>query len=108
MQDYVAKLGREQATLEQFSKLMAPLQHTRKALCAKTTKECAFDKLSRNVLQNVMTFFDYKGTDFMKMRGINRKSKSSYMQELKRRFNADRSFKSLPEAYLVQCTEGLL
>ena len=37
-----------------------------------------------------MSYFDYKGQDFMKMRTINRKSKNSYMQELQKRFNAER------------------
>ena len=53
-----------------------------------------------------MSFFDYKGTDFMKMRSINKKSKLSYMQELLKRFNADRKLQSLKEGFLAQSKEG--
>ena len=49
---------------------------------ATKTNVAVFDRLSKNVLQNVMSFFDYKGADFMKMRSINHKAKNSYMQEL--------------------------
>ena len=63
---------------------------SRRAQIATKTSLPIFERLSRNALQNVMSFFDYKGTDFMKMRSINKKSKLSYMQELLKRFNADR------------------
>lgn len=82
MQDYVDKLGAEIEIVAQATKLYAPNINARKALFAIKTSERVFDKLSKNVLQNVMAFFDYKGTDFMKMRSINRKTKNSYMQEL--------------------------
>jgi len=66
-----------------------------------------FSRMSRNTLQNVMSYFDYKGQDFVKMRSINRNSKFSYMQELHKRFNADRQYKSLERGFIVKSTKGL-
>lgn len=62
----------------------------KKAVRATKSQNRIFDRLSKNALQNVMSFFEYKGTDFMKLRCVNRKTKSSYMQELSKRFNAKR------------------
>ena len=83
--------------------------HTRRAPCTTTTQSKAafFDRISKNALQNVMSFFEYKGTDFMKMRSINRKTKSSYMQELARRFNVERQISSLSAEFRSECEIGL-
>ena len=79
----------------------------KRAQTAIKTKKHLFDRLSKNALQNVMSYFDYKGQDFMKMRTINRKSKNSYMQELQKRFNAERQFESLEPSFLEQSQSGL-
>ena len=94
-------------TLERVRSDLIPIMGSRRAQMATQTKLAVFDRLSRNALQNVMSFFDYKGTDFMKMRSINKKSKNSYMQELQKRFNADRMFSTLKEGYLEQSRQGL-
>ena len=80
---------------------------SRRAQMATKTSLPIFERLSRNALQNVMSFFDYKGNDFMKMRSINKKSKHSYMQELQKRFTADRMLSTLKQGFLIQCKEGL-
>jgi len=78
-QEYVERLGAEEQTLAELNAEMKPLMDSRKAARTTETSLRIFDRLSKNALQNVMSFFEYKGTDFMKMRSINRKSKSSYM-----------------------------
>ena len=46
-----------------------------------------------------MVFLDYKGADFLKMRCICKKTNNAYMQELKKRFNAQKYFDSLNQEY---------
>ena len=65
----------------------------------KDAKKRVFDILSKNALQNVMVFLDYKGADFLKMRCICKKTNNAYMQELKKRFNAQKYFDSLNQEY---------
>ena len=69
------------------------------------TKTAIFNRLSKNALQNVMEYFDYKGTDFVQMRCINRKTKNAYMQHLQNKFNAERYFLSLDATQLDQNKE---
>ena len=54
-----------------------------------------------------MSFFDYKGADFMKMRSINQKSKNSYMQELSKRFNVEIYLATINKQYLEESKRSL-
>ena len=51
----------------------------RRIECYGTSNVRFFDKISQNALQNVMQFFEQWGPDFVKMRVINKKTKSAYM-----------------------------
>lgn len=90
MQEYMDKLNTERQILHEATELYSINKHARKAVRVTNPKARLFDRLSKNALQNVMSFFEYKGTDFMKMRCVNRKTKMSYMQELSKKFNAER------------------
>ena len=80
MEEYVEDLGgKDKATLEAASLYYEPVIDSKRALMTIKTPKKLFDRLSKNALQNVMEFFDYKGTDFMKMRCINKKTKNAYM-----------------------------
>ena len=100
MEEYVEKLGEYTEGLELVARHNEPNINAQRAPRAIKTLGNAFDRLSKNVLQNVMGFFNYKGTDFMKMRSINMKTKNSYMQELSLRFNAELSLKSVNANYV--------
>ena len=80
MEEYVEDLGgKHKATLEAASKYYEPVIDSKRALMTIKTPTALFNRLSKNALQNVMEFFDYKGTDFVKMRCINQKTKNAYM-----------------------------
>ena len=80
MEEYVEELGgADKATIEAAASFYEPVIDSKRALMTIKTPTAVFDRLSKNALQNVMEFFDYKGTDFMKMRCINRKTKNAYM-----------------------------
>lgn len=75
VEEYVEKLSVERETLHEANKLHEINIHARKALRATKSQNRIFDRLSKNALQNVMSYFEYKGTDFMKLRCVNRKTK---------------------------------
>lgn len=82
VEEYVQKLGRERDSLQFAVSHFEAIMDSRRAPKTIKTSTKIFDRLSKNVLQNVMSFFDYKGADFVKMRSINHKAKNSYMQEM--------------------------
>ena len=107
MQDFMEQLSSERATVEKLAAYYHPVKDSSKALRAIRTDKRVFDRLSKNALQNVMVFFDYKGADFLKMRCICKKTNNAYMQELKKRFNAERQFEKLNQDYLTKAQTGV-
>ena len=106
MQEYLEKLGgANKANIEAESKYFEPVFDTKRTNMTIQSKTAFFNKLSKNALQNVMEYFDYKGTDFIQMRCINRKTKNAYMQHLQNKFNAERYFQSLEAIYLEKNKE---
>ena len=99
MQDYVDLLSSEKQAIQHLSSYYSTVRDSSRSLRAKKTKKRVFDILSKNSLQNVMVFLDYKGADFLKMRCICKKTNNAYMQELKKRFNAQKYFDSLNQEY---------
>ena len=99
MQDYVDLLSSEKQAIQHLSSYYSTVRDSSRSLRAKKTKKRVFDILSKNALQNVMVFLDYKGADFLKMRCICKKTNNAYMQELKKRFNAQKYFDSLNQEY---------
>lgn len=79
MEDYIDKFHVDRQALEAAVRQDEPNMGSVRAPRAVKTSAKIFDRLSKNVLQNVMSFFNYKGSDFMKMRSINQKTKNSYM-----------------------------
>ena len=80
MKEYVEKLGgANKSSIKAASRYYEPVIDSKRALMTIKTPAPLFNKLSKNALQNVMEFFDYKGTDFVKMRCINQKTKNAYM-----------------------------
>ena len=107
MQDFMEQLSSERATVEKLAEYYHPVIDSSKSLRAIRTDKRVFDRLSKNALQNVMVFFDYKGADFLKMRCICKKTNNAYMQELKKRFNAERQFEKLNQEYLMKAQTGV-
>ena len=61
IKDYVEKLGAEQESMEKMKDVLTPIISRRRAQTALKTKQPNFDRMSKNALQNVMSYFDYKG-----------------------------------------------
>lgn len=61
IKDYVEKLGAEQESMEKMKDVLTPIISRRRAQTAIKTKKPNFDRMSKNALQNVMSYFDYKG-----------------------------------------------
>ena len=61
IKDYVEKLGAEQESMEKMKDVLTPIISRRRAQTAIKTKQPNFDRMSKNALQNVMSYFDYKG-----------------------------------------------
>ena len=66
-----------------------------------------FDKLSQNALQNVMQFFDRWGSDFVKMRCINKKTKSAYMAQVSSYAKIEKYLETVDPTYVAASRERL-
>ena len=81
LERYVKTLDGQKDLIQKLGSPWLPLMnrtHRQRVYEVKTTTSY-FDRLSTNALQNVMEYFDTWGTDFIKMRCINKKTKSAYM-----------------------------